>query len=183
MIYFDDNHVKIGGIVLPGLYKGIEIKTDAQVEEQEVEGSSTKPKQAIGFEDAKITIDLTLEDGEQQSKEAKLAIIQKLFRRKGQAKPEVHEIINAHTYERGITQVIFKSLSTKETNKKNEIAVGIELWEYVPMTIKAAKGKGNAVADSGTSGLSNEYNSYLETRGAAPKLSNKTSQTPATDSR
>lgn len=182
MIYIDDSHIKIGGVVLPGIYKSLEIKTDAQVEEQEVEGSAAKPKQAIGYEDAKVTIELTLEDGTEQTKEDKLAIIQSIFRRKGQVLPKVQEIINQHTYERGVTQVIFKSLSTKDTNKKEEIAVSIELWEYVPMTINAKKGNKSS-GKSSPSGLSNEYNSYLDTRGAAPKLSNKTSQSPAIDNR
>lgn len=182
MIYVDDNHIKIGGIVLPGICKSLEIKTDAKVEEQEVEGSSTKPKQATGYEDAKVTIEIVLEDSQEQTKEAKLAIVQSIFRRKGQALPQVHEIINQHTYERGVTQAIFKSLSTKDTNKKDEITVSIELWEYVPMTISASKSSGKGKGGENTSlssGLTTEYNSYLDTRGTAPKQSNKTSQSPA----
>lgn len=182
LIFLDDDHVKIGGTVLPGIYKSIEVKTGAQVEEQEVKGSSAKPKQAIGYEDGKITIELSLEDGETETKEQKLERIQNLFRFKGQGRPEVHKIISAHTAARGITDVIFKELSTKETNKKEELTASIELWEYVPMTITASKGTRakSQKSSGGPSSLNKDYQSYVtSSRGSAPK----TSQSPAKDDR
>ena len=38
MVYQDDQTVKIDDVILPGLVKSMEIKNDAQVDEQEVEG-------------------------------------------------------------------------------------------------------------------------------------------------
>ena len=185
MIYVDDNTIKVGGVVLPGLYKSLEIKTEAKVEEQEVEGSTAKPKQATGYEDAKITLEIVLEDGPSNTKEDKLEQIQALFRRSGQAEPEVHQIVNEHTSKRGVSSVIFKSLSTKETNKKEEIAVSIEFWEYVPMTITAEKGRTAAAASTASeetvSQNSDGWSKYLGSRGTAPKISNKLSNSPAVD--
>lgn len=185
MIYVDDNTIKVGGIVLPGLYKSLEIKTEAKVEEQEVEGSTAKPKQATGYEDAKITLEIVLEDGPGNAKEDKLEQIQALFRRSGQAEPEVHQIVNEHTSKRGVSSVIFKSLSTKETNKKEEIAVSIEFWEYVPMTITATKGSAAAASSTASEETvrqsSDGWSKYLGSRGTAPKISNKLSHSPAVD--
>ncbi len=184
MIYVDDNTIKVGGVVLPGLYKSLEIKTEAKVEEQEVEGSTAKPKQATGYEDAKITLEIILEDGPGNTKEDKLEQIQALFRRSGQAEPEVHQIVNEHTSKRGVSSVIFKSLSTKETNKKEEIAVSIEFWEYVPMTITAAKGRAAAsftASEETVRQPSDGWSKYLGSRGTAPKISNKLSNSPAVD--
>ena len=48
MIFVEDNTIKLNGVVLPGLVKSIEVKESAQIDEQEVEGSSAKPKQATG---------------------------------------------------------------------------------------------------------------------------------------
>ena len=62
MIYTEDQIVKVNGVVLPGLVKSIEVKESAQIDEQEVEGSATKPKQATGYEDAKVNIELILDD-------------------------------------------------------------------------------------------------------------------------
>ena len=61
MIYTEDQIVKVNGVVLPGLVKSIEVKESAQIDEQEVEGSATKPKQATGYEDAKVNIELSPE--------------------------------------------------------------------------------------------------------------------------
>ena len=48
MIFVEDNTIKLNGVVLPGLVKSIEVKESAQIDEQEVEGCSAKPKQATG---------------------------------------------------------------------------------------------------------------------------------------
>ena len=46
----------------------IEVTETAKVDEQEVEGSATKPKQATGYEDAKVNIELIIDDTESQTK-------------------------------------------------------------------------------------------------------------------
>lgn len=187
MIYVDESTVKVGGVILPGLFKSIEIKTPAMVEEQDVEGKTAKPKQAVGYEDAKITLELTLEDGPTQTKLQKLAVIQNLFRKPGQTKPIVYDIVNEHTAARGVTKVIFKDLTTKEQNRKNEMSVMIEFWEYIPMTIAATKTSSKSTSSSKKSSpstksnLNQDYKNYLANRGEAPKQSSKTSKTPATD--
>ena len=62
MIYVEDELIKLNGVVLPGLVKSIEVIETAKVDEQEVEGSATKPKQATGYEDAKVNIELIIDD-------------------------------------------------------------------------------------------------------------------------
>lgn len=172
----------MGGIILPGLFKSIEIKGEAQVEEQQVEGSTAKPKQATGYEDAKVTLELVLEDGPILTKLQKLAVIQNIFRKPGQKKPVVYEIFNEHTAVRGMTKVLFKTLSTKEQSKKSELSVTIEFWEYVAMTITATKASSSSTAATASAALNQDYQAYLSTdRGAAPKNTDKTSQTAATD--
>lgn len=185
MIYVDESTIKIGGVILPGLFKSIEIKSDALIEEQEVEGRSTKPKQATGYEDAKVSVELVLHDGPLLTKLQKLEQIQNLFKKQGQSKPTVYEIVNEHTAIRGITKVLFKNLTTKEQSKKDELTVMIEFWEYVAMTITATKNTSTAQTSSTaatTSTLTSDYQSYLtNNRGAAPKIKDKTTKTAATD--
>lgn len=183
MIYFDDDSIKIGGVILPGIYKSIEINHDAQVDEQEVEGSSKKPKQATGYDDAKITIEISLRDSETVTKEDKLLIIQNLFRAENQGVPQVHELVSTHSSIRGINKIIVKNMTSKETNKKDEIVVNLELMQYETMTIKASKGKKSGSSSSGNN-LSADYKNYLKNnRGKAPKKSNKTSASPIAEDR
>lgn len=192
MIFLDDSIIKIGGVVLSGVVKSLEIKTDARIEEQEVQGKTAKPKQATGYEDAKVMIEIALEDSENKTKEDKLRDIQKLFRSSGQAKPKVYDIVNEHTAIRNVKKVVFKNLTTKETNKKSELSVSIELWEYIASTITATKKNSSTKKASTTlkkkstssskANLNKDYSGYLATsRGAAPKLNNKTAKTPAKD--
>lgn len=188
MIYIDESTVKVGGVILPGLFKSIEVKGDALIEEQDVEGRSAKPKQATGYEDAKIDLELVLHDGPVLTKLQKLEVIQNLFKKKGQAKPIIYEIVNEHTAARGVTKVLFKNLTTMEQSKKDELTVMVEFWEYIPMTITATKSTGSISGTSGTSAasvakanLDPAYQGYLANRGAAPKLQDKTTKTAATD--
>ena len=187
MIYIDESTVKVGGVILPGLFKSIEIKGAALIEEQEVEGRSTKPKQATGYEDAKVSLELVLLDGPVLTKLQKLEVIQNLFKKQGQAKPTTYEIVNEHTAARGITKVLFKDLTTKEQSKKDELTVLVEFWEYIAMTITATKSTGSTskakttAATSAKNNLTADYKNYLNDRGAAPKLQDKTTKTVAID--
>lgn len=177
MIYTDESTVKIDSVILPGVFKSIEVKGDAIVDEQEVEGQSKKPKQATGYDDVKVNIELILEDGPDMGKLEKLETIQQIFRTSGQEKPTVHKIINSHTAVRGVKQVIFKQLTHKAENKKGQIVVTLEFWEYTVMTItasKSASGSAGAAAAAATSAarsnLKAGYQSYLGNRGKAPAL-------------
>ncbi len=177
MIYNPDEHIKLGGIILPGLVKNIEVTTPSKIDEQEVEGSAVKPKQAVGYEDAKINIELILDDTPTQTKYELLAIIRHLFRAPGQSVPQPIPIICEDTMRHGVDKVLFKQLSHKYDSKKDQLSVSLELWEYIPQTIKVKKGSTatkakKASSSSGnthTSNLSDSYQKYLETsRGKSP---------------
>lgn len=142
MIWVEDTQIKVGNVVLPGLFKSIEVTTEAEIDEQEVEGSNKKKKQATGYGDAKVTIELTLEEGVNETAEYKLQKVQNLFKKSGQTKPEVYNIISGHLASRGISKVIFKSLNSKEDNSKSKITVNLEFIEWEEMTVTATKASG-----------------------------------------
>lgn len=176
MIYVEDQSVKVNGVVLPGLVKKIEVKEAAKIDEQEVEGSAAKPKQAVGYEDAKITVELILDDTPTRTKYQALEIVRAIFRKPGQAVPQPIPIVSEDTAVHGIDKVLFKGFGHVTESKKEQLAVSLEFWEYIPQTIKAAKASGSggkAISGSGggsaSSGLSEEYKGYLATgRGMSP---------------
>ena len=88
MIYVEDELIKLNGVVLPGLVKSIEVIETAKVDEQEVEGSATKPKQATGYEDAKVNIELIIDDTPSQTKYQRYATLRAIFRSPGQSVPQ-----------------------------------------------------------------------------------------------
>lgn len=177
MIYVEDQSVKVNGVVLPGLVKKIEVKEAAKIDEQEVEGSAAKPKQAVGYEDAKITIELILDDTPTRTKYQALETIRAIFRKPGQTVPQPIPIVSEDTAIHGIDKVLFKCFGHVTESKKEQLAVSLEFLEYIPQTIKATKasGKGTSKGTSSSgggaasSGLSEAYKGYLATgRGMSP---------------
>lgn len=193
MIFVEDNTIKLNGVVLPGLVKSIEVKESAQIDEQEVDGSSTKPKQATGYEDAKINIELVVDDTDTQTKYQRLETLRAVFRKEGQGVPQPIPIVCEDAAAHGIDKVLFKSLNHKSEQKKSYFSVTLELWEYIPQTIQAVKSSGDASSKkSGSSGsgsagtLNSGYSSYLSSdRGSAPAsepaLQKKRGKSPAVD--
>ncbi len=188
MIFVEDQTIKLNGVVLPGLVKSIEVKESAQIDEQEVEGSSTKPKQATGYEDAKINIELVVDDTEAQTKYQRLEMLRSIFRKSGQSVPQPISIVCEDAAAHGIEKVLFKSLNHKQENKKSYFSVTLELWEYIPQTIQATKsassssGNGSRSTTSLAESLNNDYSDYLSQRGSSPALTRKKAKSPAVDS-
>ena len=89
MIYVEDERIKLNGVVLPGLVKSIEVTETAKVDEQEVEGSAVKPKQATGYEDAKVNIELIIDDTQTQTRYERYAVLRAIFRSSGQTVPQL----------------------------------------------------------------------------------------------
>lgn len=118
MIYVEDQLVKVNGVVLPGLVKSIEVKESAKIDEQEVEGSATKPKQATGYEDAKITVELILDDTPTRTKYQALETVRAIFRKPGQTVPQPIPIVSEDTAKHGIDKVLFKGFSHKVEAKE-----------------------------------------------------------------
>ena len=171
MIYFEDEHIKLGNTVLPGVVKSIEVTESARVDEQEVEGSSVKPKQATGYEDAKVVIELIIDDTPSLGKYERYADLRRLFRQSGQSVPTPMAIVCEDTAAHGIDKVIFKQLSHRGENKKGRLTATLELWEYIPQTITAKKksSKTSSTKKTNKSNLTKEYEDYLEKdRGRSP---------------
>lgn len=176
MIYVEDQLVKVNGVVLPGLVKSIEVKESAKIDEQEVEGSATKPKQATATRMRRSPSSSILDDTPTRTKYQALETVRAIFRKPGQTVPQPIPIVSEDTAKHGIDKVLFKGFSHKVEAKKEQITVSLEFWEYIPQTIKASKASGSGGKASGSSGggttssgLSEEYKSYLATdRGVSP---------------
>lgn len=179
MIYTEDQLVKVNGVVLPGLVKSIEVKESAKIDEQEVEGSATKPKQATGYEDAKVNIELILDDTPTATKYQRLETVRALFRTPGQSVPQPIPIVSEDTAKHGIDKVLFKGITHKSEVKKDQLTVSLELWEYVPQTIQTTSSSSGSSSGGSSGGktanqqttLSSDYQKYLQAnRGKSPAV-------------
>ena len=179
MIFVEDNTIKLNGVVLPGLVKSIEVKESAKIDEQEVEGSATKPKQATGYEDAKVNIELILDDTPTATKYQRLETVRALFRTPGQSVPQPIPIVSEDTAKHGIDKVLFKGITHKSEVKKDQLTVSLEFWEYVPQTIQTTSSSSGSSSGGSSGGktanqqttLSSDYQKYLQTnRGKSPAV-------------
>ena len=179
MIYTEDQLVKVNGVVLTGLVKSIEVKESAKIDEQEVEGSATKPKQATGYEDAKVNIELILDDTPTATKYQRLETVRALFRTPGQSVPQPIPIVSEDTAKHGIDKVLFKGITHKSEVKKDQLTVSLEFWEYVPQTIQTTSSSSGSSSGGSSGGktanqqttLSSDYQKYLQTnRGKSPAV-------------
>lgn len=179
MIYTEDQLVKVNGVVLPGLVKSIEVKESAKIDEQEVEGSATKPKQATGYEDAKVNIELILDDTPTATKYQRLETVRALFRTPGQSVPQPIPIVSEDTAKHGIDKVLFKGITHKSEVKKDQLTVSLEFWEYVPQTIQTTSSSSGSSSGGSSGGktanqqttLSSDYRKYLQAnRGKSPAV-------------
>lgn len=179
MIYTEDQLVKVNGVVLPGLVKSIEVKESAKIDEQEVEGSATKPKQATGYEDAKVNIELILDDTPTATKYQRFETVRALFRTPGQSVTQPIPIVSEDTAKHGIDKVLFKGITHKSEVKKDQLTVSLEFWEYVPQTIQTTSSSSGSSSGGSSGGktanqqttLSSDYQKYLQTnRGKSPAV-------------
>lgn len=179
MIYTEDQLVKVNGVVLPGLVKSIEVKESAKIDEQEVEGSATKPKQATGYEDAKVNIELILDDTPTATKYQRLETVRALFRTPGQSVPQPIPIVSEDTAKHSIDKVLFKGITHKSEVKKDQLTVSLEFWEYVPQTIQTTSSSSGSSSGGSSGGktanqqttLSSDYQKYLQAnRGKSPAV-------------
>ena len=135
MIYVEDELIKLNGVVLPGLVKSIEVIETAKVDEQEVEGSATKPKQATGYEDAKVNIELIIDDTPSQTKYQRYATLRAIFRSPGQSVPQPIPIISEDTAAHGVEKVIFKKLSPTGVLSRAQLTGRLELWADIRQSL------------------------------------------------
>lgn len=183
MIHAEDKQVKVGSVVLPGVIKSIEILSEAAVDEMEVQGSAVKPKQAVGYEDAQVKIELIIGDTSSEVAQNKVARIYSAFRKKGQAVPQPMNIVSKETAVSGVDKVIFKKITHKRENKTDLWVATLEFCEYVPVPIMVTSAA-SAAPTAGSASLSADYQNYLSSdRGTAPRLGDKTAQTPTVDDR
>ena len=168
MIYTEDQLVKVNGVVLPGLVKSIEVKESAKIDEQEVEGSATKPKQATGYDDTPTA-----------TKYQRLETVRALFRTPGQSVPQPIPIVSEDTAKHGIDKVLFKGITHKSEVKKDQLTVSLEFWEYVPQTIQTTSSSSGSSSGGSSGGktanqqttLSSDYQKYLQAnRGKSPAV-------------
>lgn len=128
MLYIQDKVLKLGGVYLGGQVTSVEVQEAGSVYvAQDEKGRYTK-SQPVGYENAKVMVDILLEDTKTATTLEQLAEMQGLFKAYGQDKPNLMSIVNEDCAARGISSVYFKSFTSKKVISESKRIVSLELW-------------------------------------------------------
>jgi hypothetical protein len=144
----DVGAVKLGGLVLPGVFQSMQIRGELRVDEGRVRGRSGTSKRPMGFDDVEATLTLRCCSDDDTSADAKAGQIVKMFRQQDrQAKPYTYDITHARLNDAwGVRTMMIRSCQDEETNEVDTVDVVIVMAEHVPT--QARRKESRVVADS-----------------------------------
>jgi len=178
MLYVNDKVAKLGGTYIGGEVTSVEIQESASIYVAQDDKGKVKTTQPVGYENAKVIIDIILEDMPGNSSLEQLEAIQRLFRTSGQTKSNLLQIVNEDCANRGITEVYFKNFSSKKVISESKRIASLELWAPKIAEIKVKK------VISATKNTVKKTSSASAAKQAPSKPSLKTkTMSPAADTR
>lgn len=188
MLYIKDQSMQVSGIAVPGLVKKVEVTGSAVIDAVTDDNNVTLGYQPNGYEPLKLNADVLLEPGAGETFDSMVQTIQFLFKPPGQTAAVPMQLVNSQAAAHGLTVVYFKGMSTSKKAENSYGEAALEFWEALPITVQTqavSAGSGTSSGSSGTStadGITTEYQEYLNTqRGQAPKIKDKTKESPAQD--
>lgn len=127
--------VKIGSPPeeLPGIFEDIKISDALLIENAEMQGRSGKAKIVQGWDDAAISIKLSLIDNPDAGKTRwdYLAQIAGVFKKVGaNGKPEIYSLSHPMIKAWGVKALLFSTLETSESRALRKITVSLNFVEY-----------------------------------------------------
>ena len=132
----DHGQVHLGGQRVPGVLVTMEIGNEVRFDTAEADNLSGKKKTPMGWEDSVITIELDLITEEGSTCYDKLALLNGVFKgMDNHSNPKVFDIVNAHVLARGVDQVVFRQLRSKEDNEFDVVRAVLYFDEHNPPTI------------------------------------------------
>lgn len=138
LITDDIGQVKLGGMLLPGVFEGLEVSGGVRVDESDVAGQSGTSKQPAGFDDTEFSLKLRLLTDDDSTCYDKLRILTSLFKRvDSSAKPFIYQIVNHHLAQWDVSEVIFKGIRSSEDNQDDTIHAELQFTEFRPVVVKA----------------------------------------------
>lgn len=144
-ILVEDEQIKVGDTILPGIFESVEVDGSAKLDEVEIQGSKKKATQATAYEPVRIKLNLNLTTDEQKAVD-KLRTIAKVFRpSRQQEKPKPYRMICEEVQAYDVHEVILYAIKSRRTNLDDIIYVSLEFIEHNSITVPAQK----TVAKSG----------------------------------
>lgn len=130
---FEHGRVALGSRDVPGVLVSLDVGGEVRFDETESDALSGKRKIPLGWEDAECTITLSLLTDDASDCYAKLRDLSAIFKGyDNEANPKVYDVVNAHLLARGVEQVVFSGLSSREDDQSDEIVATLKFTEHLP---------------------------------------------------
>lgn len=136
MLYVHEKVAKLGDVYLGGQVSTVEVTEAASIYVAQDDKGKVKATQPVGYEQAKVMIDIILEDSPENTAIQQLIEMQRLFKEYGQAEAKLLPIVNEDCAARGISQVYFKTLTSKNVVSESKMIASLEL--IAPETVGIA---------------------------------------------
>ena len=133
MLYVQEKVVKLGGIYLEGQVTSVEVQEAGSVYVAQDEKGRYKKSQPVGYENAKVMIDILLEDTKTATTLEQLTEMQRLFKPYGQDKPKLLPIVNED-----FDSLIDGYVRCGDTDYWKEIMIKDDMMKLDRVTIKAS---------------------------------------------
>lgn len=150
MLYVHEKVAKLGGVYLGGQVSSVEIQEAATIYVAQDDKGKIKQTQPVGYENAKVLIDIILEDDPEKTALDQLTEMERLFRAPGQEQAKLFAIVNEDCAARGISEVYFKNLTSKQVVSESKRIASLELWTPKTAEIKVVKKTGTTTTKSTT---------------------------------
>lgn len=125
--------VKLGDKILPGVYQRMEIRGRLRMDKSRVKGRSGTTRLPEGWEDAQVSLELLLCDGEEGTVADQVRQIVGLFQATDKtARPFVYTIAHWQLAAWGIRQVIFSELRAGDDSQTDLVPVTLTFEEWKP---------------------------------------------------
>ncbi len=133
---FEHGNVRLGGKLVPGTLISMEISDAVRFDSAQVDNVSGTKKTPLGWEDSVVTLEILLGTDEDSNCYEKLTLLDNVFKgMDNKSNPKVYTLTNAHATARGVDQVVFAGLKSRETNEDDTIVVALGFDEHNPPTI------------------------------------------------
>ncbi|WP_220084721.1 LysM peptidoglycan-binding domain-containing protein [Paenibacillus dendritiformis] len=178
-IRMEDEQIKVGGVLLPGVYESMEITGDVRTDEEELKGGKKVVNHS--YNPTSIRLNMKLLNDEDGTAEDKLAKIHKVFRSSAaQKKPQTYTFVSGHAKARNVGTVMLIRLRSQDSNMNDMIDVSLEFQATEATTVsvqkvKAGSGSGQqyTVKKGDTlSALARKYGTTVDAIAKANNISN-----------
>ena len=165
MLLVQENTMKLGGVKLPGQVEKISVSETASIEDIQDDKGKTKANQPTGYEAAKVSVKIILEDSEKMTIAQQITTYQRLFKPYGQTKAKLLKLVGEDFSTRGISKVHFKQLTHDNTISQSGKTATLE---FVAPTIAGIKTKKKSSSGSNKSKKNNKNGKSKKNTGKSP---------------